>query len=44
MTLSVLAGSQVCGNGVVLNGLVKHEGHETGTICHGCSYIAFLLE
>lgn len=43
-TLSVLAGSQVWGNWVVLNCLVQHEGHETCTIRHGQSYIALLLK
>lgn len=44
VTLSLLVSSQVCGNWVVLDCLVQHEGHETRTIRHGCPDIALLLK
>lgn len=44
LRLSVLVSAQVCSQGVVLNGLVQHEGQQAGSIGHRCTNISFLFK
>lgn len=42
--LSVLGGAQVCGDGVVLDGLVEHQSQQTCSVGHGRPQIPLLLK
>lgn len=42
--LPVLGGAQVGGDGIVLDGLVQHQGQKTGTVSHGSPQVPLLLE
>lgn len=44
LRLSLLVGAQVCGDGVVLYGLVQHEGQQACSVRHGSTHVTLLLK